>query len=105
EDHALAKARRDTETDALRQLVEHAGKAALVARFRRRDAISHHDPVDRGLARHQALLAAFPNEIGIETGLLDLETLRIDARKKIEIHEAVVHRRDQRVGGGMAEAG
>jgi hypothetical protein len=45
-----------------------------------------------------ALGAAVPDQLGIEARLGDLEVLGMDLADEVEVDEAVVHRRDQRVG-------
>ena len=77
-------------------------------------AVAHHHPVHlaarlaiRSLAqaRHRPLLARFPNQLGIERQAAHLERIRIHLPDQVEIHETVVQRRHQRVGGGGNVAG
>ena len=62
------------------------------------EAVAKHDPVDALAGRLGALGAAVPDQFGIEAGLGDLEVFGVDLADQVEVDEAVVHRRDQRVG-------
>jgi len=102
-DHALAEAGGDAKADALGQRLDHGRHVALVARGDRRQAIAHHHPVDRAAALDGAQLALLPHRFGINRRTHDLERVGIDARQEVEVDEAVVERRQERVGPRMGE--
>ena len=107
-DHPLRQAVRDAEADALAKLGQRLVDAPLVARVDVLDAVAHHHPVHLAarLAQllHRPALARFPDQLGVEAQAADLEGLGVDLADQVEVDEAVVHRRDQRVGlgGGVA---
>ncbi len=101
-------ARKPTRLDSsVKRLVD----AALVARVGVAGAVAHHHPVHLPPLlfdlRAAALDPRFPDQFGVEAQLADLEGLGIDLPDQVEIDEAVVHRRHQRVGtgGDMASEG
>ena len=104
-DDALRQAGDDAEADALRQFVERAADALHVARLEARQAVAQHDPVDRAAVGLAARLARVPHHLGEEARAADLVRLGIDLADQVEVDEAVVHRRDQRVGAGERGAG
>ncbi len=61
------------------------------------EAVAHHDPVDRAAIAHGAALLRLPHHLAVEAGPRDAQRLRVHLRQQIEIDEAVVHRRDQRI--------
>src|SRR3954451_23760104 len=62
EDHPFAKAFGHPKADTLSQCRDRLGQPLLVARLVGGDAVAHHHPVERRLLRHQAALAAIPDE-------------------------------------------
>ena len=105
EDDALAQALRDAEADALRKLGQRLVDALLVARLDPLDAVAHHDPVDLAAFLDRSGLARLEDQLGVEGEAADLESLGLDLPDEVEIDEAVVHRRDQRVGSLRRVAG
>jgi len=102
-DHALAETGGDAEADALGQRLDHRAHVALVARRQRRQAIAHHNPVDRPATLDGANLALLPDGFRIDRRPHDLQRVGIDPGQKIEIDETVVQRRQQRVGPGVSQ--
>src|SRR5687768_7015005 len=96
-DDPLAKARDDAETDAAGEFVERRADAAEVVALDVLKAVAEHHPVDTLPSLLGALRAAVPDQLGVEARFRDLVTLRIHLADEIEVDEAVVHRRDQRV--------
>ena len=66
-------------------------------------AVAHDDPVDDDIVGLAALAARIAHGGGVLRVFDDLVADRIDAREHVEIDEAVVHRRDQRVGDAVGE--
>ena len=85
--------------------VERGADALEVVRFDVLEAVAQHDPVDALAGRLGALGAAVPDQFGVEAGLGDLEILGVDLADEVEVDEAVVHRRDERVGAQDRGAG
>src|SRR5215469_6817025 len=105
EDHALGKAGGKAKADAPGELLQKAADIALVARVQAGEAVAHDDPVGGGpLARKRPTLALLPDRLGIDAGAQDLLPLAVEAGQQIEIEEAVVQWRHQRIGMSMADA-
>ena len=71
---------------------------AFVARGQRRQAVAQHDPVRVRLAGRKALASRVLDGAGIVADAGDAEVFRIDVAEHVEVDEAVIERRDQRVG-------
>jgi hypothetical protein len=97
-DNPLAKARDHPEADPPRELVECRADAAQIVRIDMLEAVAKDHPVDALAGRLRPLGAAVPDQLGVEAGLGHLEIFRVDLADEIEVDEAVVHRRDERVG-------
>src|SRR3954463_16745700 len=96
-DHALAEARDDPEADAARKLVHRGSDALQIVRLDMLQPVPEHDPVDALAALLGALGPAVPDQLGIKARLGDLVIFRVDLTDPIEVDEAVVHRRDERI--------
>src|SRR5581483_8073577 len=103
--YAFGQSRGDAAAYSGRELLNRGSHLALVSCFERRDAVSHHNPLDIAVApiRHQAALAAFPDEFCVEARTADIGTVGIASGEQVEVKKAVVHWRDQRVGRRMAQ--
>ena len=75
----------------------------LVARAERGQTIAHHDPVGQPAVDQPALAARLAHHLGVVAFAGDAEIGRIEGGEHVEIEEAVVERRDQRVGHRMGE--
>ena len=62
------------------------------------EAITQHDPVDGAAIGFRAHLTQVPDQFGVKARLFDLKAFGVDLPDQVEIDEAVVHRRDERVG-------
>ena len=98
EHHALREAGHQPEADPPRQLLERRGDPPLVARVERGHPVAQHHPVGRPPPGGAARLPRLPDHLGIDRRPLDRAAARVEARQHVEVDEAVVHRRDQRVG-------
>src|SRR6185369_5170779 len=104
-DDALAEAGDHAKADALRKLVHRGADALQIVRFDVLQAVAEHDPVDALADLLGALGAAVPDQLGIEARPRDLVILRVDLADEVEVDEAVVHRRDERIGLEDGSAG
>ena len=87
----------------LRQFADALADQLLVARAERGQAIAHHDPVGQPAIDQPALAARFAHHLGIVAFAGDGEVGRVERREHVEVDEAVVERRDQRVGHRVRE--
>src|SRR3546814_14117345 len=67
-------------------------------------AVAQHHPVDRRPPGDDALVVLLPDELAVDAGRLHLAALAVDAGQHLDVEEAVVQRRDQRIGAVLAEA-
>src|SRR5262249_3958235 len=102
-DHALSETRRKTEADPARQLFQQPPDIALVLGIQAAEAVAHHDPIDRPAAIDGALLSLIPAHLAIAARLQDLLAVMVDAAEQVEVKEAVVQGRDQRIRQGMRQ--
>src|SRR5882724_3726922 len=103
-DHALGKAIDRAEPEPERQFLQPVGDELLVARPEHRQAITDHDPVGRCTVELAALAPCAAHHLGIMALAGHRIGGGIDGPQHIEIEEAVVDRRDQRVGHRMRKA-
>ena len=75
----------------------------LVARAERGQPVAHDDPVGQLAVDQPALAARLAHHLGVMAFAGDGEIDRVERAEHVEIDEAVVERRDQRVGHRMGE--
>ncbi len=103
-DDTFGKARRDTETDPLRQFFQRIADTHHVTRRQMRHAVAQDDPVDCTAIGLGARLARVPDHFGIKAWPLDLVCVGIDLPDKVKIDKAVVHRGDQRISASQSRS-
>src|SRR5689334_482868 len=96
-DNALAEARDYAEADAASELVKGGTDALQIVRFDVLEAVPQHDPVDALAGLLGPRGAAVPDQLGIKARLGYFVVLRMNLADEVEVDEAVVHRRDERV--------
>ena len=102
-DDALGETVHMAEAETFRQFQQALPDQLLVARRQRREAVAHHDPVGQRAVDQPALAARLAHHAGIVALAVHREGGRIERTEHVEIDEAVVDRRDQRVGHRMRE--
>ena len=103
-DDALGETVGAAETHALAEFGNALADQTLVARAERGETIAHHDPVGQLAVDEAALAARFTHHVGIVALAGDGEIGRIERGEHVEIDEAVVERRHQRIGHRVREA-
>ena len=105
-DDAFGKARDGAKTDALGQVGHQTLDLALVFGIGEAQAIAHDDPVG-GLGLSAVALGAnhalLPHQLGVMTGALHGHGFGVNAGQHVQVDEAVVERRHQRVGKAVRQ--
>ena len=102
-DDALGKPVDGAKTELPAELIDPLADQALVARSERRQAVAHDDPVGEAAVHQAALAPRLAHHLRVMADPGQHEARRIDRAEHVEIDEAVVERRDQRVGHRMRE--
>ena len=102
-DHALCKTIHAAEAHAFGQFVDTIAHQPLVARAERGETIAHHDPIGELAVDKPALPARFAHHVGVMAFAGNAEIGLVERGQHVEIHEAVVERRHQRIGHRMGE--
>ena len=103
EDDAIVQPVGDAEPQLARQARNAEGDLARVVAGDRRHAVAHHHPVDDSVVDNSPLAPRLHHQVGVLGDRAALRTVVVDAREHVDVDEAVVERRNQRVGQRMGE--
>src|SRR5476649_758879 len=97
-DDAFSEAIDRAEAEPQRQIIEAVGDQLLVARSQHRQSVADYDPVAARAVELTALASGIPHHLRIVALADDRIGRGVDGAEHVEVEEAVVDRRHQRVG-------